>query len=314
MADAPTVSINLCCYNSEKYLRETLGSIVNQTYKDWELVVINDGSTDSTESIIYEYINQGYPITYRYQENKGLGYSRNEALKRSQGEFIAFIDHDDIWLPEKLEKQIPLFNNSDVGLVFSDTIFFNQKGESQQWYGRRPYWTGRCFRQLLAHYFLAIQTVIIRSDVLEHESAWFDHRFNIIEEADLFRRIAYKWQIDMVELPLSKCRVHSSSLSQIKGHLFAEETLLMLEHYSEIFTDFDNSFAQEINILKKEAMTIKAKWLYKCGDPKNARKLLKIQMNSDHKICLLFLSTYLPVYILRPLINLLHSYRKDITP
>ena len=101
----PKVSINLCCYNSEKYLRETLDSIVKQTYKDWELIIINDGSSDSTEAIIYEYIKQGYPIAYHYQRNKGLAFSRNKALELSQGKYVAFIDHDDLWLPDKLEKQ-----------------------------------------------------------------------------------------------------------------------------------------------------------------------------------------------------------------
>ncbi len=159
----PKVSINLCCYNSEKYLRETLDSIVNQTYNDWELIIINDGSSDSTESIIHEYIKQEYPIIYHYQENKGLGFSRNEALKRSQGKYIAFIDHDDLWMPEKLEKQIPLFErDSKIGLVFCDTIFFNEKGKSKRDYSQKKYWTGWCFSELLTDYFLSMPTVVIR--------------------------------------------------------------------------------------------------------------------------------------------------------
>ena len=123
MTTKPTVSINLCCYNGEKYLREALDSIINQTYKDWELVIINDGSKDSTESIIYEYIKQGYPIVYHYQENHGLGYSRNEALKRSHGEYVAFIDHDDVWMPEKLEKQIPLFYKNPKMAIWNSPRF-----------------------------------------------------------------------------------------------------------------------------------------------------------------------------------------------
>jgi len=136
---SPTLSINLCCYNSEKYLKETLESIFAQTYKDWELVVINDGSTDSTESIIKEYISQGYPISYCWQENRGLGYSRNEALKHSRGKYIAFIDHDDIWLPQKLEKQIPLFDrNPKTAIVASNAIQFNEKGNNALFCKKKP--------------------------------------------------------------------------------------------------------------------------------------------------------------------------------
>ncbi len=129
----PKVSINLCCYNSEKNLRETLESIVKQTYKDWELIIINDGSSDSTESIIYEYVNQGFPITYHYQENKGLGYSRNEALSRSQGEYIAFIDHDDIWVAGKLNRQVAFLDqNPEVDFLYSN-FFMLDEGKNKQY-------------------------------------------------------------------------------------------------------------------------------------------------------------------------------------
>ena len=117
----PRVSINLCCYNSERYLRETLDSIVSQTYKDWELIIINDGSSDATESIVSEFIKRGHPIVYHYQANKGLALSRNEALKRSRGEYIAFIDHDDLWMPEKLEKQIlALESNPEIDFFYGN--------------------------------------------------------------------------------------------------------------------------------------------------------------------------------------------------
>src|SRR5438874_5550918 len=105
----PTVSITLCCFNSERFLAETLRSIIDQTYKDWELVIINDGSTDSTESIIQTFIDRKWPIVYHSQQNAGLGRSRNKAVELSRGEFIALIDHDDLWEPEKLARQIPLF-------------------------------------------------------------------------------------------------------------------------------------------------------------------------------------------------------------
>ncbi len=102
----PKVSINLCCYNGEKYLEETLQSIFLQKYKNWELVVVNDGSTDSTERIIRRHEAAGLPIVYHYQKNAGLGSARNKALQLSSGSYIALIDQDDIWLPEKPEKQV----------------------------------------------------------------------------------------------------------------------------------------------------------------------------------------------------------------
>src|SRR5207249_8047170 len=102
----PKVSINLCCYNGEQFLEETLQSIFLQTYKEWELVVVNDGSTDSTERIIKSYTAAGKPIVYHYQENAGLGSARNKALQLSSGRYSALIDHDDTWLSEELENQV----------------------------------------------------------------------------------------------------------------------------------------------------------------------------------------------------------------
>lgn len=291
----PKVSINLCCYNSEKYLRETLDSIVNQTYKDWELVIINDGSTDSTEAIIKEYIDKGYPIIYHYQENHGLGYSRNEALKRSSGEFIAFIDHDDIWLPDKLEKQIPLFSDPEVGLVFSDAIVFSEKGEDASFYERMTYYEGNCFSRLLSDYFLVLSTVVIRYASLDDEQEWFDQRFNMIEEADLFRRISYRWKLRAINSPLSKYRVHESSLTNTKGFLEADETFLMLSKYEIIFKDFKEKYRKERIILEKKMLLAKAKLLIseRCGYIK-ARNLLYPYMFYSWKILLFVILTFYP--------------------
>lgn len=272
---APLVSINLCCYNSEKYLRETLQSIINQTYTDWELVIINDGSSDSTESIIFEFKNQGYPITYHYQENMGIGASRNEALKLSHGKYIAFIDHDDIWMPEKLEKQIPLFTDPVVGLVFSDAINFYENGNCLVLYNTFPYWEGNCFSQLLSHYFLSMPTVVIRRACLRDQDEWFDPRFNMIEEADLFRRISYRWKLRAINEPLAKYRIHKSGITNTRGgYLLADETFLMLLKYEEIFKDFKNRYSKEIGILKIKVSLSKANYLILKNDCIKARQCL----------------------------------------
>ena len=105
----PLVSINLCCFNSERYLRETLESIAGQTFSNWELVAVNDGSTDSTESILHEFRTKGYPVLYYYQENRGIAHSRNKAIELSRGDYIAFIDHDDIWFPDILSNQLAAY-------------------------------------------------------------------------------------------------------------------------------------------------------------------------------------------------------------
>ncbi len=291
----PAVSINLCCYNGEKYLEETLQSIFAQTYKDWELVIINDGSTDSTEKIIKKYISLGRSIVYHYQENAGLGAARNMALELSSGSIIAFIDQDDLWLPEKLEKQVPLFDAPDIGLVYCDTIFFNQKGENQRFYHNRPYWKGWCFSQMLSGYFLSLETVVIRRSALEGLEEWFDPRFSMIEEADLFRRIAYSWKLDMVNEPLAKWRVHFESLTWKKGHLLAEETKKMIDKFSTAIPDFKNKYASEIDKMNRNILIDTAFYLWNQGQGKNCRSVLRPYIFKNKKMFVVYwISCFLP--------------------
>src|SRR5439155_15687014 len=120
---------------------ETLQSVFAQTYVDWELVVVNDGSTDATDAIIRRHLAEGRPIVYVSQANAGLSVARNEALRRSTGGLIAFLDHDDLWEPRKLERQVPLFDrNSRVGLVYSDCLNFTPAGAAYRHFERyRPH-------------------------------------------------------------------------------------------------------------------------------------------------------------------------------
>jgi len=120
------VSVIVCCYNSERYLKETLKSIKDQTYKKWELVIINDGSKDNTEKIILDFknINKHLSITYYKQQNLGLPYARNKALELCHFEWVGILDHDDLWKIDKLEKQIKeIRSNPKSHLFFGDLLY-----------------------------------------------------------------------------------------------------------------------------------------------------------------------------------------------
>jgi glycosyltransferase involved in cell wall biosynthesis len=249
------VSINLCCYNSEKYLRETLESIVNQTYKDWELVIINDGSSDSTESIISEYIKQGYPIIYHYQENRGLGASRNRAIKISQGEYIAFIDHDDIWLPQKLEKQIELFiEKPRLGAIYTDCYYIDSSGSiTGRWFEERQPYQGRVFNQLLLEeFFMPIQTLIVQKEVLE-KVGLFNASLNIAEDNDINLKIAYQYEIGFIPEPLVGYRIHEGCSSKDYFTLSKEQYLV---------SRYWQRLAKEKKLSEKDL--INDVFLYKC--------------------------------------------------
>lgn len=310
MTKKPTVSVNICCYNGEKYLREALDSIINQTYKDWELVIINDGSTDSTESIIKEYIDRGYPIVYHYQENHGLGYSRNEALKRSSGEFIAFIDQDDIWMPEKLEKQIPIFEkDEEVGIVFCNTIFFNDRGFQKAVYKKWKPPRGRVFAELLSNYFLALPSVIIRKKSIETTGEWFDPTFKVIEEYDLFLRISYTWKIDYVDEPLAKWRMHHNSQTFSTPIIFSQEQERMLDKFQTIFKDFHQNYFKEIIFVRSKIAIRYALVEYEKGNKISARRLLKPHLKVNRRVILYYYFTFMPYSLFTVLYRLYSGVR-----
>ena len=130
------VSVIINCYNSESYLKETLDSVLKQTYKNLEIIVWDNKSTDNTASIVKNFKDTRIKY-FLSQKHTFLGEARNMAIQQSSGKLISFIDSDDIWLPTKLEKQVQLFDQDDVGIVICDTLYFNNKNYNKQLYKKK---------------------------------------------------------------------------------------------------------------------------------------------------------------------------------
>lgn len=128
----PLVSVNMTAYNVEKYIAESIESILMQTYQNWELIIINDGSSDNTLQIAQNYAQNDKRIkVYDNVQNEGIVYSRNRAVHYSQGKYIAVLDSDDIALSQRLTKQVQfLEHNPDYGLVGSNAFIINSNGET----------------------------------------------------------------------------------------------------------------------------------------------------------------------------------------
>jgi len=118
--DAPLVSIITPCYNAGKFIEETILSVLAQTYENWEMLIVEDKSTDNSLDIIYQYTLKDNRIKlYINEQNIGPSKSRNRAIKEAKGEYLAFLDNDDVWLPQKLEKQISLMEKDNLLLTYS---------------------------------------------------------------------------------------------------------------------------------------------------------------------------------------------------
>ena len=119
----PLVSVIIPFYNSEKFIKDAIDSVIAQTYTNWELLLIDDGSTDSSTEIALEYVDQYhdkfYYLEHKDHKNKGTCASRNLAIRNSKGKYIALLDSDDVWFPEKLEQQTNIIRkNKDIDVVF----------------------------------------------------------------------------------------------------------------------------------------------------------------------------------------------------
>jgi glycosyltransferase involved in cell wall biosynthesis len=304
---APLVSVIMNCFNGERYLREAMDSVYSQTYPNWEIIFWDNASTDASGEIVRSYDDR---IRYfRGTETIPLGAARNLALEQARGEFIAFLDCDDVWLPDKLEKQLPLFSDAKVGIVFCDTMYFNDKGEQQRLYSRKKYYTGSCFDKLLVDNFLSLPSVVIRRASLIEQKEWFDLRFSMNEECDLFIRISFNWHLAMVPEPLAKWRLHSASLSSRRKAGFADEYEDMLVKYQDYFPDFNARFAREIRTLKEVIALIRARDAWESGDWQAVRRYAAPQMFSSPRALTYYLMTFFPRGLAQALINRLSAIR-----
>lgn len=288
--DQPLVSVIMNCFNGERYLSEAIESVLNQTYKNIEIIFWDNLSTDKSPVIIKQY--DDIRIKYfRGLEHVSLGEARNLAIHQSRGDYIAFLDSDDIWLSEKLEKQLPLFSNPKVGLVYSDCIQFNNSGMERRIYGGKKQPTGNCFSILLREYYLSIPTVIIRREVFDQVPEWFDNQFNLVEEADFFIRIARSWELNMHVDALAKYRIHSLSYSKIKEDEFHKERLLQLIKYRRIFAEFRSIYEDMFiaNIFLKKAI-----FELKHNNKTEVRELLTPYIFNNYKTLIIYLASFLP--------------------
>jgi glycosyltransferase involved in cell wall biosynthesis len=129
----PLVSIITPCYNSEKYIQETVQSVQNQTYKNWQMIIVDDASTDKTIAIIEKIAGLDSRIkVVKLGKNSGTGIARNSALDFANGKYISFLDADDLWKPEKLEIQINFLQINNIPFTFSYYDCINEKGKSLQ--------------------------------------------------------------------------------------------------------------------------------------------------------------------------------------
>lgn len=232
MNDIPHVSVIVAAYNAAETLDEALTSVADQTYRDFELIVADDGSTDATPELLAKYAAMWPWMTWFRQENAGVATARNRAIERARGELIAFQDADDIWLPGKLAEQVPLLDqNPATDLVFADSTFFPPDPiSSGSLFQQKPPQRGRVLHKLLMGCFVLMGTVVVRKSAIIEAGGFVDGQ-TPFSDVDLILRVAEQHDFDYVDKVLMRWRVRPESLSHRDPLANQIRDLEMFDHW-----------------------------------------------------------------------------------
>lgn len=215
----PTVSVIIPTYQRSHLVNQAIESVLAQSYKDYEIIVVNDGCTDNTAEVLNQF---QYKIKIITQQNKGLSSARNIAIKNSQGRYIAFLDDDDTWLPNNLEKKINLLEgNEKIGLIYSDMSFFNEKGVLPDTKAKEcPLHLAQVSWMLFPYPNLTPRpsSVIVRRESLD-EIGLFDESLTACEDYDLCLRISENWLVYYLDEPLTMYRLSDTNMSKNKERM-----------------------------------------------------------------------------------------------
>lgn len=233
----PFFSVVIPVYNGVPYLAEAMESVAAQTFADWELIVVDDQSTDGTRALVEEFraARPGLAIAYHYMpEKRGVcpGRVRNYGVARSRGEWVTFIDHDDKWLPAKLERHHEAaLAHPEAGAIHNDEIFFDAGGPlnggkprlaSQAGYDPAAL-RGDCFARQFQGNLFGLSCTSVRRTVFDAVGG-FDEGIEGTDDYDLFLRIAAEYPAYFVDEALTLYRIHPTNMS--KNEVFMTENLL----------------------------------------------------------------------------------------
>ncbi|MDR2877612.1 MAG: glycosyltransferase, partial [Chromatiales bacterium] len=200
----PLVSVVIATYNMGRYLPEAVASVFNQSYSPIEIIVVDDGSTDNTADIVKSW-QADARFRYVRQENQGQQIAKNRGIAEAKGDYIAFLDADDRWKLDKLARQIPLFSNPSVGVVYSNAVFIDENGRET---GRRNILCpeGKVTEALLHENFVSFGSAVVSKHALDRCGA-FDASLAMSIDYDLWLRISTEFQFAYVDDVLLEYRI-----------------------------------------------------------------------------------------------------------
>ncbi len=240
----PTVSVVIPTYNRAHLISRAIRSVNQQTYQDIEIIIVDDGSTDNTKELVKQ-LKDSRMLYIRSSQNRGGAAARNIGIQASRGKYIAFLDSDDEWFPEKIYKQVQALveGEEEVGMVYTGILFMGENGIVSN--ENKPVFRGKILPQLLRTNVIgSTSSAMIKRFCLE-AVGMFDEQFPSRQDLDLWIRIAAKYNIEYVPEALTihhihKNRISSDHAAKIKGHE------LLLDKYDKYFQMYRKELAWQI--------------------------------------------------------------------
>lgn len=274
MIEQPLVSVIIPAYNCEKFLDRALYSVLAQSWKNIEIIVVDDGSTDSTAERAARF---GDKITYVYQENAGASSARNNGIQIATGEYIAFLDADDSWVPSKLEVQVEVFlRNPGMALVSTGSLYLNEELESEHNSLSSPSFDPAAvrledFQNLFENPYLATSTVMVATSVAR-DVGGFDTALVTAEDLDFYFNCCWQRTFARIDQKLVYKAGVDGSLGG--GPRTYADNMFVVNRFCEKHEDFRRDFEDSIQRQKVYIYTRWINYLLYHGDGRQARNVL----------------------------------------
>lgn len=210
------VSVILPVYNGEQFVSRAIESVLNQTYKELELIVVDDGSSDNSLDVVQSYADSRLKVFTK--ENGGPASARNLGIQHCSGEYIALIDQDDLWYPTKLQKQVATIHRKNCALVHCDALSIYEDGSrpAQTWSVLYPPKSGRVFRELWHQNFVLSSSAIFRKSIISKVGLLSeDHKCLGVDDKEYWLRIALKYEIGYVHEVLVERSIHKTNFGYL---------------------------------------------------------------------------------------------------
>jgi glycosyltransferase involved in cell wall biosynthesis len=291
----PLVSFVMNCYNGEKYLHRSLETILKQTYQNWELVFWDNASTDHSKEVLESYHEPRFKY-FRSKENVTLGQARAWAVEVCQGEYIAFLDVDDEWLPEKTEKQVCDMLSDDYVLSYSGVVEVDEANTEHRRNNIPQYESGYIFKDLLNHFDINLPAAMIKRQSLIDKGLNFDPFVKASEEYCLFMQLIYGEKVSVVKEPLANYYIRRDSLTFKCIDRWYIERFYTLDRIKKTHSEAEEKFSKEFKSAYARGTYYKARYLMYQGKRKEAREELKTIRQVDKRYKYLLYLSYLPTF------------------